>query len=133
MRRRGRSSGEAGFVLLDALFAAALLALVGTVVLVIGGSLLSNEALELDRSVALVTLEMYAKTLQVVGAEGAGKILPAEDGVFVYSILPSSDSGTPLDTEALKAIRLEARSTTASGGSLSVEFLAPARRGVGSQ
>lgn len=75
---------DGGFVLIDALLAAGLLALGGTVVLAIAMSLLDRQRAELDRSVALVNMQSLAKQYLLVEPQNRSR-LESADELFTYS------------------------------------------------
>jgi type II secretory pathway pseudopilin PulG len=119
-----QSKSEAGFVLLEALVAAALVAMAGTIILMTGQNSLRAQDSALDRSAALVTMETFSRVFQVLGAEAAATVLPADDETFRYALAPTGDAG---DVGAvLRYLKLEAHfKTSPTLPPLTLEFLAP--------
>ena len=78
---------DAGFILLDAVLAAGLLAFAGTVIIMIANTMLTQAERELDRSVALVGAQSLIKQYLLLGSASAAR-LEREDELFVYSFEP---------------------------------------------
>lgn len=96
------SSDDSGFALVEALFAAALLALAGTVIALVGANLLRTQDNELRRSSALVTLDMMAKLLRTEGLS-LSMLLPSEDENFRFELVyteGASGASIPVRLEA---------------------------------
>lgn len=96
------SSDDSGFALVEALFAAALLALAGTVIALVGANLLRTQDNELRRSSALVTLDMMAKLLRTEGLS-LSALLPSEDENFRFELVyteGASGASIPVRLEA---------------------------------
>lgn len=96
------SSDDSGFALVEALFAAALLALAGTVIALVGANLLRTQDNELRRSSALVTLDMMAKLLRTEGLS-LSVLLPSEDENFRFELVyteGASGASIPVRLEA---------------------------------
>lgn len=84
------TTGDEGFVMLDALMAAAILGLVGTGALALANDLLSGLDRQLDRSSALLTSELLARQYSELGPNPAGS--RTEDELFVYEVVATGES-----------------------------------------
>lgn len=85
-----------GFILIDVLAATTILALAGSTVLLIGNAAMSRASSDLDRSVALVTVEGLLAEVQLAGVDAVATILPHERGQLRFDI--TRDAGTSLQT-----------------------------------
>lgn len=115
---------DAGFILLDAVLAAGLLAFAGTVIIMIANTMLTREERELDRSVALVAAQSLVKQYLLLGPALATK-LDGEDELFVYSFEPAD---VPVvGTDMLVEVTLWARPRSGRAAeAVRLDFLAPA-------
>ena len=91
-----RERGERGFILVEAMVATAILGFSGSVILVIGNGAMTRANADLDRAVALLTLEGLVVELRLVGSVNAAKVLPYEQGELRYDMLPGADAGLRL-------------------------------------
>lgn len=115
---------DGGFILLDAVLAAGLLALAGTVIIMIANTMLTREERELDRSVALVGAQSLVKQYLLLGPALAAK-LEREDELFIYSFEPGD--APVAGTDALAAVTLWARPRSGrAADAVRLDFLAPA-------
>jgi hypothetical protein len=105
MSRGKVAAADSGFALVDALFAAALLAFAGLVIAAIGTSLLQRLDDELRRSSALATLDMMARILRVEGVSAVPLLVPSDDQNFHFEV---SYPEQPTGSTRLRWIRLEA-------------------------
>lgn len=115
---------DAGFILLDAVLAAGLLAFAGTVIIMIANTMLTQQQRELDRSVALVASQSLIKQYLLLGSAFETG-LEHEDELFRYSFEPAPD---PVDgTTALVEVALWARPKSGRAmDAVRLDFLAPA-------
>jgi hypothetical protein len=104
-----RPAGDGGFALVEALFAAGLLALAGTVATLVGMNLLRSQDDALRRSSALVTLDMMAKVARSQGIDVAALLAP-DDENFRYVVLT-----TPAAAGAPVPVRIEAHPRDGAG------------------
>lgn len=81
----GRKSDQ-GFVLVDALAAAAVLAFAGTTVLLIASAAISRAEEDLDRSLALLTIEGFAAELRLATPESMSVAFPFQQGHLRYEL-----------------------------------------------
>lgn len=81
---------DAGFVMMDALVAVAVLGLVGTGALALATGLLSGQDRQLDRSVALLMAELLARQYALLGPGPAGAGLVDEQ--FTYDLVRSGEA-----------------------------------------
>ncbi|OEO31856.1 hypothetical protein VW23_014360 [Devosia insulae DS-56] len=115
---------DAGFILLDAVLAAGLLAFAGTVIIMIANTMLTQAERELDRSVALVGSQSLIKQYLLLGSASAPQ-LEREDELFVYSFEPSPEPVA--GTTALLEVTLWARPKSGRpSDAVRFDFLAPA-------
>ncbi len=105
MTQRKVAAADSGFALVDALFAAALLALAGTVIAAIGASLLQRQDDELRRSSALATLDMMARILRVEGLAVGPSLVPSNEQNFRFV---ASYPEQPTGAARQRWVRLEA-------------------------
>lgn len=115
---------DAGFILLDAVLAAGLLAFAGTVIIMIANTMLTQAERELDRSIALVGSQSLIKQYLLLGAASQAQ-LEREDELFVYGFEPNPD---PIaGTTALIEVTLWARPKSGrAADAVRLDFLAPA-------
>lgn len=115
---------DSGFILLDAVLAAGLLAFAGTIIIMIANTMLTREEHELDRSVALVGAQSLVKQYLLLGPSLAGK-LEREDELFAYSFEPNAE---PIaGTDRLVEVTLLARPRSGRAeDAVRLDFLAPA-------
>jgi hypothetical protein len=117
-----RSSGEAGFVMIDALMATVLVALAGSTIILIANGLLRQEEGALDRSVALTMSQSIMKQAFLLGPNA-----PAQDDrsdeLYTYEIAKGGDAvpGTKL-VEAWAVVATPKAGT--EGGSERLDFFA---------
>lgn len=101
---------EAGFILVDALLAAAILAFAGTVVLTMIMSAEQRAGADLDRSVALTSMHAIAMQLPLVDPPQRAR-LSTEDELYRYAVERVLDDEG--DLESLQQWRVTATPLTA--------------------
>lgn len=89
------SAPDDGFILVDALAAATILALAGTVVLLIGNSAMSRAANDLDRSVALLRLDGLAAEIRLVGVAATSVSFPFEESGMRFELATEARATFP--------------------------------------
>jgi type II secretory pathway pseudopilin PulG len=115
---------DAGFILLDAVLAAGLLALAGTVIVMIANTMLTQQQRELDRSVALVASQSLIKQYLLLGAAFETS-LEHEDELFRYSFEPGANPVAGTSTLVEVAVWARPKSGRAMDA-VRLDFLAPA-------
>jgi hypothetical protein len=110
-----------GFILIDALLAAALLALGGTMALSICMSVLDRQRIELDRSVALVNMQSLVKQFLLVAPRNRDRLENADE-LFTYAF--SSD--LPVEGTTLLVQWKIVATPRAGGEAVELAFLGPA-------
>lgn len=115
---------DGGFILLDAVLAAGLLAFAGTVIIMIANTMLTQQERDLDRSVALIGSQSLIKQYLLLGSAFEAS-LEREDELFAYSFEPSPK---PVEgTTALVEGTLWARPKSGRAiDAVHLDFLAPA-------
>lgn len=108
---------DAGFILLDALMAVVLVSAVGGIVYGVGTNLIGALDRQLDRSMALATMDMMSKQLLATGFVGG--VAGLEDDVFIYHIERAGSVDSYLATFTIVA------RSKAVGSTISLSFLAP--------
>jgi hypothetical protein len=88
--RNATSASDAGFILLDALMAVALLTIAGTSIVLVVNDLERRVDGELDRSVALVMSQALMKQVLLVGTDAAAQ-LEQSDELYEYQVVASAD------------------------------------------
>lgn len=115
-------SGDAGFVMMDALVAVAILGLVGTGALALATGLLAGQERQLDRSAALLTSELVARQHAEFGPDPAG--LGSGDAQFAYEV---TATGEPARGSRLRPMVVIARTKGVSASEvLRLDFLTAA-------
>jgi len=111
-------ANDAGFIVLDALLGATVLALAGTVILTIVVSGETRRQAELDRSVALVAMQSLIAQFAVLDDSARGR-LGRSDELYRYTIT----EGAAIGVTALSEWSIEAQPVHA-GEALALSFLA---------
>lgn len=115
---------DEGFILLDAVLAAGLLAFAGTVIIMIANTMLTQQERDLDRSVALIGSQSLIKQYLLLGSAFEAS-LEREDELFVYSFEPNPKLVE--GTTALVEVTLWARPKSGRAiDAVHLDFLAPA-------
>lgn len=119
---------DSGFVLVEVLVAAAILAAVGTAAYALAWEVLQRNERELDVSLAMTNLETRAYELQVVGWQMMDRLPTLSDGVYDYR-QDRLETAEPIGLTGLTTVRIDARR---ANGTLqrSVETFVSAR-GIG--
>jgi hypothetical protein len=116
------SMRDAGFVMIDALMATALIALAGTTVVFIANGLSTEKERVLDRSVALVMSQSIMKQYLMLGPAAVDQ-LQHEDELFTYEVSEGEPSPA---LGATRPIAVVAEPKIGAGRSVQLDFLAPA-------
>lgn len=117
---------DAGFVLFEVLVGAAILALAGTMILLIGNNILNGTERELDRSVTLVNAESFGRELALVGADNEAAVFPADDGRFTYVVGTASSAPADPVQDSLVSVHIEAHPKSAPDQiALAIDLLVP--------
>lgn len=117
---------DAGFVLFEVLVGAAILALAGTMILLIGNNILNGSQRELDRSMTLVNAESFGRELVLVGADNGAAVFPADDGRFTYVIGAASATAPDPVPNSLISVHIEAHPKSAPDQvALAIDLLVP--------
>jgi hypothetical protein len=114
-----RPADRTGFVLVDALVAVAIVAAAGVTVYTIGSDVMRRQELELDRTVALATLQMLSK--EIVVTKSAPR--DSQDASFSYRVRQTTAPSVqpPLAVFTIEAVARD------GGPALSTSLIAASR------
>ncbi len=103
-----RERGDDGFVLVEVLVAATILAAAGTAAYGLGQGMLNRIDKSLDASVGMVNLEAQAIELTILGAGKEHLLTQLLDGVYSYSVVNAPVRGSTSNSDV---VWLEVRAT----------------------